>query len=78
MMQKETTTPKKTLSELAEEYEENVRILDEQIQRRKELMKQYNPYSTRAADLSVDIAMLKEMRTEQIFLAKYLKNYYKK
>lgn len=77
-MQKETTTPKKTLNELAEDYEENIRILDRQIQRKKDLIKKCGSHSTVSAQLSRDITILQEMRMEQNILAKQLKTYYEK
>lgn len=77
-MQKETTTPKKTLNELAEDYEENIRILDRQIQRKKDQIKISGPQSAVSAQLSREITILREMRMEQNILAKQLKNYYEK
>ena len=77
-MKKEITTPKKTLNELAEDYEENIRILDRQIQRKKDLIKKHGPQSAVSAQLSRDITILQEMRMEQNILAKQLKTYYEK
>ncbi len=77
----------KSLSELAEEYKENIdnlqAQLDEMKSKHRELTKSYNPKSpgnksSTALTLEHDMAVVESMLAEQCEIYHKLKDYYKK
>lgn len=66
---------KQSLAELAEQYWDNVKTLDEQIERNRELMKSCKSDHMRNA-FRIKIRTLKDMRKECEQIANKLANYY--